>query len=360
VNMPVLEACAVIGVIAEVVVTVVVIAREVTVRAADEVSAKAAVPIVIAAKAAVSIVVTAKVVVSVVVAAKAGGVRFGTAEAAQMRTSEHSHGAAAGMFATKSAAHAPTAESTAQAAAPESAAAFMAAASESSMTAAATTSATESPTASVTATTTATADRPRGHGVRPHCGSECNGDEEDHDLACDRLLLHVGRYQNVFHCCHSKGPACSTEIMFTTNRFNRTSVALPVERNSGMDCGNLADLTAVAVADQPSSRGRAIGARRPTLWLGLGGMLPMERRLGRSDHKLSIRELPSSGNEADQRFSFLTFLNRLQEHVFSRWLEMALRYSPQAPAITPVCRRIADAREPPGAPLGGSRLDPAI
>jgi hypothetical protein len=60
VNMPVLEACAVVGVIAEVIVTVVVIAREVTVRAADEVSAKAAASVVIAAKAVVSIAVAAK------------------------------------------------------------------------------------------------------------------------------------------------------------------------------------------------------------------------------------------------------------------------------------------------------------
>jgi len=74
VNVPILKACTVIGVIAEVVVTVVVIAWEVTVRAPDEVSSKAAASIVIAAKAVVSIVVTAKVVVSIVVAAKAGAV----------------------------------------------------------------------------------------------------------------------------------------------------------------------------------------------------------------------------------------------------------------------------------------------
>jgi hypothetical protein len=74
VNVPILEACAVIGVVAGVVVTVVVVAREVTVSTADEVSAKAAASIVIAAKAVVSVVITAKVVVSIVVAAKAGAV----------------------------------------------------------------------------------------------------------------------------------------------------------------------------------------------------------------------------------------------------------------------------------------------
>jgi hypothetical protein len=97
--MPKLEACAVIGVIAEVVVTVVVIAREVTV-GADGVSAKAAVSIVIATKAVVSVVVAAKVVVSIMVPAKAGAVRFGPTQAAQMPTSEPSQGAAARMFAT--------------------------------------------------------------------------------------------------------------------------------------------------------------------------------------------------------------------------------------------------------------------
>jgi hypothetical protein len=30
-------------------------------------------------------------------------------------------------------------------------------------------------------------------------------------------------------------PTGPTEIMFATNRFNRVSVALPVEKNSGMD-----------------------------------------------------------------------------------------------------------------------------
>jgi hypothetical protein len=102
------------------------------------------------------------------------------------------------MFATKSAAHVPTAESTAQSAAPESAA-------SASMTAA-TTAATESSASSMTATATATADspassmtatttdRPGGHGVRPNCCTERDGDDEnDHDLACDWLLLDAGR-----------------------------------------------------------------------------------------------------------------------------------------------------------------------
>jgi hypothetical protein len=183
VNMPILEACTVIGIIAEVV-AVVVIAREVAVRA-EEVSTKALASIVIAGKA----------VVSIVVAAKAGAVRFGPAETARTRTSEPSHGAAPGMFATKSAAHVPTAESTAQSATPESAAAFMtaAAASESataSMTAA-TTTATESSASSMTATATTSG----GHGVRPRSCTERDGDEEDHDLARDwlLLLLYAGR-----------------------------------------------------------------------------------------------------------------------------------------------------------------------
>jgi hypothetical protein len=40
------------------------------------------------------------------------------------------------------------------------------------------------------------------------------------------------------------------EIMFGAKRFNRISVAFPVERNSGIDRGDLANLTAfVAVED---------------------------------------------------------------------------------------------------------------
>jgi hypothetical protein len=207
VNVPILEACAAIGVIAEVVVTVVLIAREVAVRAAEEASAKAAVSIVIAVKAVVSIVVPAKTVVSIVgTAAKAGAVRFGPTEAAQMRTSEPSHGAAAGTLAPKSSTGAAATESTAHVAVSESnaahvaasesdAASMTAAASESpaaSMTAAAT-AASESSAASMTATTAATSDRPGGQGVRPHCCAERDGDEEDHDSARDRLLLDAAR-----------------------------------------------------------------------------------------------------------------------------------------------------------------------
>jgi hypothetical protein len=105
---------------------------------------------------------------------------------------EPSQGAAAGMLAIKSTAHAPTAESTAQAAAPESTAASTTAAtaaesSAASMTAAA---ATESPASSMT--TAAATDRPGGHGVGRRCCTERDGDEEDHDLACDWLLFDAG------------------------------------------------------------------------------------------------------------------------------------------------------------------------
>jgi hypothetical protein len=47
-----------------------------------------------------------------------------------------------------------------------------------------------STTSSMTATAAATTG---GHGVRRHCCTERNSDEEDHDLACDWLLLDAGR-----------------------------------------------------------------------------------------------------------------------------------------------------------------------
>jgi hypothetical protein len=48
-----------------------------------------------------------------------------------------------------------------------------------------------------------------------------------------------------------KDLTCRPEIMFATNLFNRTSVALPVERNSGMDRCGLAKLTAAGIAASP-------------------------------------------------------------------------------------------------------------
>jgi hypothetical protein len=70
--------------------------------------------------------------------------------------------------------------------------------------------------------------------------------------------------------------------MFAANRINRISVALPVERNSGMDRCDLANLTAsVAVADQPSSRGIAVRRIAIGAWpfdAAAGGASYRERR----------------------------------------------------------------------------------
>jgi hypothetical protein len=90
------------------------------------------------------------------------------------------------MLATKSATHAATAESTTQVTASESPAASESSAA--SMTAAAAES-----SASSMATGAATTDLPGGQGVRPHCCAERDGDEEDHELASDWLLLDAGR-----------------------------------------------------------------------------------------------------------------------------------------------------------------------
>jgi len=99
-----------------------------------------------------------------------------------MRTSDPtrgaSHGAAAGMLDTKSATQMATVESTPQVTASESSAASMTAA------------ASEPSASSVTTTTTTTSG---GEGVCPRCCTERDGDEENHDLARDWLLLYAGR-----------------------------------------------------------------------------------------------------------------------------------------------------------------------
>jgi hypothetical protein len=193
VNVPILEACAVIGVVAVVGVTV-VIAREVTVRAAEEAAAEAVAFVVVAAKAVVSAI---EVVMSAVeAAAKAGAVRFGRTEAAHVAASESPELTAAYAAATKSATNLSTTKSATDVAAAKSSAylaasqstAHVATASKSSTHVAATTTATNS-----SATTTTTADKPGGQGIRPRRCTERDGDEESHDLACDWLPLDAGR-----------------------------------------------------------------------------------------------------------------------------------------------------------------------
>jgi hypothetical protein len=126
-NVTILEACAVNGIIAGVGIAVVVVAREVTKRAAAESSAEAVMPLAEAA-------------------AQAGVVKLGPAEAAHVRASESPElGGAAYAAATKPATNMSTTESAAHVAAPESS-------SASSMTTAAATTAPSG-----------------GHGVRPHC-----------------------------------------------------------------------------------------------------------------------------------------------------------------------------------------------
>jgi hypothetical protein len=107
VNKPILEACAVIGVIAEVGVPVVVITREIPVRAAAE---------------AVMSVVEA--------AARAGAVKLGTTKAAHACASGSTQVIAAYAATTKSATNMSTAESTARVAATNMSTAGSAGASE--------------------------------------------------------------------------------------------------------------------------------------------------------------------------------------------------------------------------------------
>jgi hypothetical protein len=84
-----------------------------------------------------------------------------------------------------------TAESTAHMAASESAAAATTAASESAATM--TTAASESAATTTAMTAAATTAMFGGQGVRHHCSTKRDGNEEDHDLACDGLLLDAGR-----------------------------------------------------------------------------------------------------------------------------------------------------------------------
>jgi hypothetical protein len=148
VNVPILEARAVIGVIA---VTVVVIAWEVTERSAPEGSSEAVMPVVEAA-------------------AQAGAMKLAATKAAHACAPKSSHGAAANVAAAKSTTYMSTTESTAHVAASESAA-----------------------TAHVAASESAAAAVPGGHGVRPGCRAECDDGEEDHGPACDGLLPDDGR-----------------------------------------------------------------------------------------------------------------------------------------------------------------------
>jgi hypothetical protein len=74
------------------------------------------------------------------------------------------------------------------AAATESPAHVAAAATESPAHVATATTTTTTATATTTTTTTT---MPGGQGVRLYGHAECDGSEEDHDSACDRLLLDV-------------------------------------------------------------------------------------------------------------------------------------------------------------------------
>src|SRR6202011_307425 len=134
-------------------------------------------------------------------------------------------------------------------------------------------------------------------------------------------------------------PTGPTEIVFAANRFNRTSVSFPLERNSGMDCDALSGPTAsVAVADQRAS------ARRP-------GARP----------------------RCDSRYPFVNFLQQGMKqtcdfHLDSPSIDQGDMHSIDGrngsrlftTSAGDQPRKIADAREPPGPPLGGSHLKPAI
>jgi hypothetical protein len=116
---------------------------------------------------------------------------------------------AANMFTAESTAHAAATKSAINMSAPESTATTTyAAASESTATTTPYVAASESTAATTThvaasestaatathvAASAATTTKPGGHGARPRCCTERDGDEEDHDLARDWLLIDTGR-----------------------------------------------------------------------------------------------------------------------------------------------------------------------
>jgi hypothetical protein len=217
VNMPILEAWAVAGVIAQAVIVVVIV----VVIAGDDDEAIAEVMI--------SIVIS--VVISVVEAtAHVGAMKVVHTTVAEVRVSVSSRAIAD---------YAAAGRSDADMSGSESSATTNVAPSESadaSKTAAATNVAPSESAATSKAATTAVSG---GERVRRHRGTERNGGKEDHRLARDRLLLEVLKEVHNISLSSSSLDVHVPELFTKGSNKNRISIAFAIEWNSGMALSEL-------------------------------------------------------------------------------------------------------------------------
>ena len=88
-------------------------------------------------------------------------------------------------------------------------------------------------------------------------------------------------------------PTGPTEMMFVANRFNRASIALPVEGNSGMDLGDRADPT------HPSLLPISLRAAASQPWQDAAGAQPFDAQ---PEERVGV-QLPVSGQVVVNNFT---------------------------------------------------------